>query len=504
MRAALLAVLLLPLGLAQGGAEAALAPAQTIVDAVPGIVDSAVDEARRDGSPDVAQRRAHRLLAFSTGLDGSLDIPPDSAAGRHGLASALQWAVPVAQLVAALPEDIGRMERDRAACSSEPAAQRQRVEAWLLDGRPAGQRLAAYEAGLREAAAEAPPGIDAGPLVDAAQRIELLMRSDSQEALACFAQAAQRVNVSAPDLLSLRLVPDATWPTGSVLAVGSAAAVPHLQAFARAWNATWGDGAFTARLRVPASAGIASYEVEATAGAATASAVLDVHKAPASLSLAGPARVSPGQAFTVTAVHRTPAPTLVDGSVEWSPGGDTALVGGEAARDFRFDDAGVVVIETRHAGNARLEASQASLAVVVQEPGASGTSQGRIGAGSSGLDIPWWIVLACIAAVWLVVLATRVRRPRRLRAQPAVAAGTAPPLPSGGLAAALAGFMAWLRYLGRATPGTTVREAARGEQELEPLVEPFERERYSQHAVASDRRAVPLLRRLIERLRGSP
>lgn len=446
--------------------QAALAPVQTAVDAAARVVDLAMTEADRDGTPDQAARLRDALLAYADQLDRAWDLP-EGATYRDETLAALPYVQEVSIAVASVPDAVGPLSR-----SGEQCGNRALTEDEHLALRSAEADLRGLSARLDALALSAPDGIDASRLRAAADRL-----ADWQLAYrglpTCVSTAPPR------DFLTLTLQPSTVWPTGALRVHGatSLAGVVRLDApgLMLARDVEVVEGRFAILVDVPRDARLGVSNVTATLGALNATRNLTVAKAPATLEIEAPARVLPGEAFTATLALTTPAGAPERNvTIEGAFARVVPLVDGRATLHLVAPDApGRADLLARYEGDDVTRAAEALVTVEVVPAFLLPT--GDVDAQTS--RVPIVLGLAALAAGLAATAWILARRPRR--EGPISDASRAAPAPDEAAPVALVEMVARvhrrLRREGTIPPGATAREAI---PDAEDVVAAFERVRY--------------------------
>ena len=544
---ALLLLLLLPAASPQGPQaygdaatveEGAVAPVQTVVDALPGVMRAATAEADFDGTPDDALAEIALLLDFVAGFELRPEWPEGSVAEGTDARRAYPYVQDVVAMAARIPDEVGALARTQADCLADPErATAAEVRAWSGVMAGSGARVDAFTAQLGALAAEAPEGIDAGPVEAAAAHLRDWTAPAREALSACLAGVAERlgVEVDAEAVPFVALLPDRTWPLGTVRVVGAAPSGVRIAADGLGWGLDVAPvgGAFSARFTVPRSAGLGDHVVRVTGGV-EAAPVLLVEKATVELRVTAPPRVAPGEDFRVRVEVVAPSGLLVAADTVSVAG---ALQGGPqpaappAVFAFRAPaEAGVLEAAARFPGSDVMEAAEEAFRVRVVAAGAAGeVARDGSSGGRDGDDGFWeralrwlpvapgtpaFLILVLLVVLLLVALAQGLRRLRRRAgpggpaAPPAEGEGWAPL--GRGLVAAFAAFVAWLVRAGLARPSHTPREVGARLRErgfrAERLVTDFERVRYGGAGApaGSGSRAPAWLERVRRRLGGAP
>lgn len=447
--------------------QAALAPVQTAVDAAARVVDLAMREADRDGTPDEAARLRDALLAYADQLDRAWDLP-ESATYREEALAALPYVQEVSIAVASVPEAVGPLSR-----SGEQCGKRALTEDEHLALRTAEADLRGLSAQLDALALSAPQGVDASRLRAAADRL-----ADWQLAYrglpTCASTAPPR------DFLTLTLQPATVWPTGTLRIHGatSLAGVVRLDApaLALARDVEVVEGRFALLVEVPRDARLGVSNVTATLGALDATRNLTVAKAPATLEIEAPQRVLPGEAFTATLTLTSPArDPAANVTLEGAFARVVPLVDGRATLQLSAPDTpGRVELLAHYAGSDVARAADALVTVEVVP--AFVLPAGDVDA--EGSRLPLVLGLAALVAGLAATAWLLARRPRR--AGPLARASRAAHAPEEAAPVALVEMVARvhrrLRREGAIPPGATARESLGAD--AEDVVDAFERVRY--------------------------
>ncbi len=532
IRALLLLLLLAPVGAQDGSTpddrRAALAPIQTVIDALPIVVEQGIAEARLDGTADDAQRIADDLLRFVAGLRDQ-PVPAGSAAARHGLQQHIPWAIDVAHVMVSLPGMVGSVQIALADCSHEGTITDQAGARETRDGGLAALRgVASLQAVLDDLVRRAPDSLDLRPFDRAVRASQAFLDDDGVAALACLASLEDKFaldRATQQDFLEAHITPRVMWPTGNVTVSGTTSLVGELQLEAHGLFAVTRpvDRSFSVPVTVAETAPLGVHNVTIRLGSLERVASLDVIEAPATMDLLGPARIRVDEALRIDVRIASPVP--VAGMVTWDDGTTTAIVDGRGVREIQLERPGVLALSATHPGHRYQEPSQDSLTIEVLAAAAPSTSDAS-NLAPTRPPIPWatiglsllglFVALAFLAVLmffWRQVRQYGFRVGLRRFLRPQIVAGPVPVegpppvlLPRRGFLATVAAFMGWLRTIGRASPGTTVREAAAMDVEMQGAVEPFELIRYGQgkSTDAAEERAPGLFSRIVARLRGEP
>lgn len=520
----MVALLLAPLALAQGPLgyrdadveEAGVfAPVQAVVDRVPVVVDDAVREALRDGTPDAAQLEAERMQAFVEGW-GHPQWPQGSVAAGQD-AAAYAYAHDVVAVTVLVPAEIGRLSRVDADCTARTEeATAAEARRWALDHREATERLEGFLAVFRLVAESAPDTLDPAPLLQAADRLDAW--DLPARVAACVVVSVERTEAEpVPDRDHLVLVPETAYPTATVRVIGRGTGA--LEAPGLGWSQR-PEGVFRYALQVHRDAPEGDHVVRL----GDHEAVLTVAAAPVELVVQAPGRVAAGEPFTVRVEARTPAPHLLEeivlaGDLEGRADGAVARFAMQAPETPQ-----VLEAEAR-AGGWPVQEARAPFTVEVVPQAL--VDRDADGAGAGGARGPLWapggpftfpdvpvtpltlvlVVLAALALFGLVELVLGLRRPAAKEVQAAPAPPASPRLPAA-LVAAFAVMVAWLVERGAVRRSHTPREVARRLREegldADGVVAEFERRRYGgQRRPGVGARAVARLRMFMARWRST-
>ncbi len=494
--------------------RAALSPVQSAVDGAGSLVTSAHYEPTRDGSPDEAFALRAQLDAFTATLSRDWSLPAQ-ATYREQVLAALPYAREVFETVAPLPDNVGSAARLAATCDSRGSLS------------PAQARLLAQEVEtvrawgelIREVASRSPVGIDVTPLQQAADAVESW--TASTKLLECASSVPE-------PFITLRLIPAKSWPGGTVRAVGSTnmRGDVTLEASALSFSAQVPvtRGAFSMPVPIPRETSFGTIPVTAAIGDVSATAMLEIVKAPSRIVLDGPSSVVPGAAFSIRARLISPLPDITDSAtltISGSGGGSVALARGAGTFPARAPDLPQRLTYTfTYAGTAIVAGAVETFTIEVRTPetpaptpplpGGSPPTPDPIQPTSPAtrppiLGIPpaqwrslasanWlWLLLAAILAV-LVAIIVAIRRfwpsakgaiggaPVARSAPPISAAAAGITWVGRGIIAAFVALVHLLTRRGDVTPAMTAREvSARIEAKgvpVEGVVEAFERVRY--------------------------
>lgn len=458
-----------------GGLRAAVAPAQTVVDAAARAVHLAVEEADRDGSPDEARDLIAAVTRFTLDLRVEWSMPESAMFGREAT-RALDYAVRVGLALEDLPEAAQTTATTRARCDALTATSDETLVA--LVGAATLESVASALDGL---ASEAPEGVDARELAVAAQRLGSWAKDLDVET---------RCPPPAGPFLLLTASPNMTHAGGSVRIAGATNAADtvnlSLGSLGLSLRTDVSRLRFVTHVTIPSDAprGVAS--LVATAGVMRNATNITIAGADATILVQGPRAVVVGSSATYRVFLVSPlADEVQNATVRVGEGGTLQLVGGAA--EFSFTAAsspGQQDVPLAFAGTARVSPTSTTLRVdVVPQPVAS---ERVVIVGEADEALTPWMGAGAAAVVlgigWLAWRRRRRQAPRPQSPQPVVAA----PTPTGPVAPGLVGmFVAlvrWLRASERITPGATPREVgsklAAWRVPAPAAVSAFERARY--------------------------
>lgn len=522
--AVLLLALLVPWVPAHAAEEAAYLPVQVVVDPLSEVMERAIAEGELAGTDHGAQALLAEMAAFAEGLDADVAWPEEAVAHRIDAGQAYPYVRDVIATASLVPQEVATLARVGAQCHDEGAtASVQDALAWTRQARGADGRARALFADLEGLAAEAPRGVDPEPVRDALERVRawwdevqpdtreclrLVRLATGAQAILDAEEAARRDGTLDPDdprlgepVLHAFLIPNSTYPTGTVRVVGSWAgeAGPVRIAAPGGADATVSrdaHGAFRHAFQVGAGVPLGVHPVVVEVGDARAELPLRVARAPVHLTLDVPDRVSPGGTLRIGAQLATPAGELLPDrstlGVQGGVNGTIEMAGAFGAATFPAPEVGPWLEGTvRFNGTDRLAPAEADFRVRVELP-ARGPAQG-------GPGVVWeWVAPAVEGwgLLVLVVLGVLLAAPlvlRMLRGAPALPglpgpAGAARPTREGvprfaaSLVAAFSALAAYLVRTGHARASDTARELARRlERHGVPIggvVRVFERVRY--------------------------
>lgn len=479
--------------------DAAVAPAQTSVDAASRIVHLAIEEASRDATPDEAMALRDDLVAFARAFDRSWSLP-DAATHKDLALAALPFGTRVALAVGRLPEDVALLATLSERCARD-----------LLERGEYAARLAAFAnatsaaASLAAIASSAPEGVRALGLEGAARR--LAGWSLQFEGLPGCGVAGD-----APvSFLLLDVSPSPAWPTATLVVRGTtndegpvSLAVPGLEIDGRAWSvqANVTDDRFLAAVLLPRTVPLGEHVLTASGARANASTTFTIARAPSSLAAIAPASARVGENVTVLVSLESPVPEDTLGAVVDGPGGARIrLAGGRAFASVPVGTSpGLVSLRFSFAGTDVVAPSEASAVVNVVAPGAVAPAPaGPPARPVERAEAPFPIAALVVGLLALTVLLgaawVQARRRRVQAARPASpsrragvarddALSSAALDPSSARLVALFSAVARaLRAAGLARASTTAREMRPALERLgapaEAIVESFERARYA-------------------------
>lgn len=453
---AALLVALLP-GPAQG---APIDPVNVALEALPDALRSAIREAQSQLLADRAQRQLEDTYAY---VQGFAALPP----GQSGLQDeevrfAYAWTEKIVSLALVIPRQLEDAESASASCTS------------YFDDVPIGEGQATVRNGLSALTAlqgmqsdlldllQAPPRlIDAGPVQEALTILENWQLSGGTAATNCLTSLAPLVQVDV-DQLQARVVPSASFPTGTIRIYGIAqggtitADSEQLQLHAR--TMTEENGAFRIEHRLPPSTPLGRAVIAVGTPERVVHLNLTVGLASTHLLVQAPSRVATNQSFTIQIAVQSPAAIAqVDEArvrVSWNGQAQTlSPMNGRASAILNSGNAGQSTLEVEVLETAVLSDSSDSRRIEVvavgktlQSPPAEGPEFGLMAGG------------AVIAAFALIVLFLAwQRRSRRVKSE---LPSTLPSVERNwdSFQAAIAQFFERLRQQSAIPPGRTVQE----------------------------------------------
>lgn len=510
-------IVMSPSGLAQEQSPGIFAPVQVVVDAVPGVLTSALAESARDGTPDAAIRQVGRMNGFVAGFSEEVAWPASSDAAAVPLAEALRYARDVAVLTGAVPGAVATVARIDAACTSwfDNATKRD-VERWIPQVRRAELRIEAVALGYDALAGRAPVGVDVAALSGTADHLRDALDDGIGTTNVCLRDLAIAVDARGfEDELYLAVVPGRTWPLGSMFLIGGTGATGggavDLSSAALGLNTTVSlssRGGFQFPLEVPRSTPLGTHSIRATFGALNATTSLEVERMTSRLVVTHPESVMAGEDVLFEVRLLAPVPREVARAEVVFDGGFAAVLvlergTGRLVRQAP-DDAGSGNGTVRYAGNDIVAPSAASYEVMFLLPAVAATQAPPppppLRVVGSPFEWFWatpvWVYVILVAIVVLVMgdLASSALSRRSADpvlgvlgavARPTLAPGYSRPrgrprLPRT-MTRLFAAFHAWAIETGMVGPSHTARDLATrlgGSPRMRPYVHEFERVRY--------------------------
>ncbi|MBW3583331.1 MAG: DUF4129 domain-containing protein [Euryarchaeota archaeon] len=474
----------------QASDDAVFAPVQTVVDAVPLVVDLAITESHRDATPDEAERLVAQMRTYVSGFEEDVEWPDGTVAAGVPLKAALLYTQDLAFLSALVPRRVALVERTQAACEAwKDTATRSDVLRWSNDTHPSIIELSATVSSLERLLARPPVPIDDTPLRNALVRLETWLDQEATETAMCLDELAARLAVELPKDLRLRVFPAESWPGARVRIIGG---VLHarggnitIDASTLGLDADLGvpaRGAFLETIVVPLTTNLGPHEIRANYAGLTANATLLVDRIPVRLEVTAPSVVRTGTNVTLD-VQVRPAVSSTLGS------GDLFL-SGAVNGTYRFSDhvLNLTVVAplvpqvwngtVRFNGTQLHTSAEADWSTTVEAPPAATPPPARARGGGNPIpflyDTPVWvtIILGAIVlfaawegVVWLLAQSRR-RSDRQALEQDAAGAaylaegeiGPSSPLRLSSLVALFVALHAWLLKRGVLHPSDTARD----------------------------------------------
>lgn len=443
------------------GRDAAVAPAQTLVDAAARVIALGLEESDRDGTPDAANRELAAMRAFGRSLQLDWVISPNATYRSEALAARAYGAELVTAL-AGLPEAAATTSVTVYSCEAA-AIDAERLHRLLTSVAD----LAAIEGRVRELAASPPPGVDATRLAQTAARIRGWV-TDYDVGASCATPAES--------FLFVELRPATTWPGGRVRVLGATNAAPVATIDAPALgldaDANVVDASFFHEFVVPNQAAIANHTLNVSAGAISQHVELVVGRAPSEIVVRGASTAAPATALRLEVNLLSPLAVDVENATILASGLIDATLVLQGGRSYLDVDApgteGTYRIGFAFAGSDRVAPAFANFTLVVASRPTTPLAPPPTTVAEESPPARTWmpviLVAAAVALVGVLALALGLRRRARARgADPARAVAAAralradAPLAST-LIALFAGLVALLRAGNRVSRAATARE----------------------------------------------
>lgn len=510
----LLSVSVAPHSLAQDAPlRAAVAPAQTVVDAVTRILLTAVSEAIRDGTPDEAMRLEVLLTAFVMGLEDDAAVS-DAASHAQEARAAVAYARQLAAALGSLTTDVTPFATSPERCSNAKIT----TEAYL-DIIAARAELRIVAAEFAALAATPPPGVDTSSLAAAAAGLEHWAGS-FQPTMTCQTTAPVANNAA---YLRFTVKPLPAWRTGT-LAVNGVTGLPGTVTVTSAslgWNATLpvDGGRFRESLEVPIDTPLGNHAVRVSVGNLSQTQNVPVVLAVSNLTVSAPARIAENATLAIRVTLDSQAPERTrNATVQMtSVAQPVRLANGAATVDLgRQPDAGTRTFTLTFAGDDVVAPATRTFSVLIQNeaqpPAGPAIIPAPVPVPISKFDGRFWIplvVLGLALVVAVALLARRSKSPPPSHHAELPTPQEAPDRLPRGLVAVFAFVAATLRRRGLVRADQTVREWGplldHWELADPNLVTRFEESRYGGRPIdeAIEERAKSWLARLKEKLSGA-